>query len=201
MSPDLDLLEEPTVEEAHPETLDLDSLLLEAVSLAEAKKTSRKSGKPRQDPALADIAQAAEAALVWVAEYAVAKFTETHCSCGASHRAFDGWFVVSNHKRDPHAKRFIRSADHHDLPSWQYTSLQEVDYCTDCVSELDLPRATLELRTGIDALGTPAECCRPSYDQQELSLEEQEEEDWIEAEEALDDMQDKHLWEGIDNAA
>ena len=123
MTTTLDLLDEPSVEEAHPEELDLDALLTESVAIADARKAGKKSAAKlrAKDPALADIAQAAEAALVWVAEYAVARFIETHCTCGSSHRTFDGWFVVSTHKRDPHARRFIRSHEHHDLPAWQST--------------------------------------------------------------------------------
>ncbi len=198
----IDLLEEPTVEEAHPTTdCDLDSLLSEAITLADARKAVRKSAGKRQiDPALADIVQAADAALTWLPEYTVARFAETHCTCGASHRRFDGWFVVSQHRRDPHARRFVRSDSHHDLPAWQYTAVEEVDFCGECVSEFALPHATIDQLTGIDALGTPAECCGSHYEQLCMRLEAAEAAAIDEGDTELD-LYDGVEPEGADHAA
>ena len=175
MNDQLSQLDELEPEEAHP-TSDLDSLddlLNEAVTIAEARKQTRRTvnGTKNVDPALLDIARAADAAMLWKPEYAVAHFVEEHCSCGASHKRFDGWFIVSSHHREPHARRFLRTDGHQDLPTWQYITERDLEFCAECVSEFALPLATLDLLTGIEALGTPAACCIDSDLQTTLDLD------------------------------
>lgn len=151
-----------TLSSAIPETPadeldDLNALLGEAVQIAAARKAVRRGATTgaKVDPAMADLAAMAEAALRWTPQAAVARFVEEHCACGASHKRFDGWFILSQHRTDPSARRFARSDSHEDLPSWHYVALQEVTYCAECVESEALPLATPDFLTGIDALGMP----------------------------------------------
>lgn len=148
---------------------DLNELLSIALEVAAARKAVKTRGAA-VDPALAQIAEAAEAALRWKPEAAIARFAEVHCACGSSHKRFDGWFIFSTHRTDPGARRFLRADNHNDLPAWQYTALEEVTYCTECVSTEDLPIATPDYLMGIDALGQAATTATEqlSFDLQEI---------------------------------
>lgn len=151
-----------TLSSAIPETPadeldDLNALLGEAVQIAAARKAVRRGATTgaKVDPAMADLAAMAEAALRWTPQAAVARFVEEHCACGASHKRFDGWFILSQHRTDPSARRFVRAESHEDLPAWHYVALVEVTYCAECVESEALPLATPDFLTGIDALGMP----------------------------------------------
>lgn len=151
-----------TLSSAVPETSaedldDLNALLSDAVQIAAARKAVRRGATTgaKVDPAMADLAALAEAAIRWTPKAAIARFVEEHCACGASHKRFDGWFILSHHRTDPSARRFVRSESHEDLPAWHYIALQEVAYCAECVESEALPLATPDFLTGIDALGQP----------------------------------------------
>lgn len=151
-----------TLSSAIPETPvddldDLNALLGEAVQIAAARKAVRRGATTgaKVDPAMADLAALAEAAMRWTPQAAVARFVEEHCACGASHKRFDGWFILSHHRTDHSARRFVRADSHEDLPAWHYIALQEVAYCAECVESEALPLATPDFLTGIDALGQP----------------------------------------------
>lgn len=171
---------------------DLDALLADAVELAEARKVAKKKGT-RTDPAVAAIVREADVQMSWEPQFAVARFVEQHCSCGASHRRFDSWYIVSQHRREETSRRFARSPDHADLPAWQYVAEEQVENCAECLQEVALPYATIDQLMGIEALGSPADCCCPDCAQDELELEEPEAE-------YLDDAEDKALWEELENA-
>lgn len=136
---------------------DLNDLLSEATELAEARKAVKKAKASggQADPALAELAAVAEAALRWEPVAAVARFVEEHCACGSVHKRLDGWFILSQHRTDPSARRFVRSDGHDDLPAWHYVAEEQRAYCADCVESEDLPRATPDFLFGIEALGTP----------------------------------------------
>lgn len=148
---------------------DLDSLLAEAVEVAEARKLARKKGT-RTPPAVAAIVREADAEMTWTPQFAIARFVETHCSCGASHRQFDGWFIVSQHKREPSSRRFLRSDNHHNLPAWQFTAQEDSSYCVECLEGEALPLAVIDQLLGLEALGQAATCCLPATHQQALDL-------------------------------
>jgi hypothetical protein len=158
-------------DEAPDDFSELDALLAGAVKLAEARKQAR---KPRSTVTGSltpeDIEQLAHAndLLTWEDEYAVARFVESHCLCGSSHTRFDGWFIVSQHRRDASARRFRRNGGHEGLPAWKTVVAEETAECAECLSNCDLPLATSETFEGIEALGQPCEC---NYGQLALALD------------------------------
>lgn len=172
---------------------DLDALLAEAVEVAEARKIARKAGT-KTPAAVAAIVREADVELAWEPQFSIARFIESHCDCGHSHRRFDGWFIVSSHRRDPYARRYVRSDDHQNLPAWQYVAEEATEECAECLSSEALPLATIDLLSGIDALGEPAFCCTPMTDQIAFYLSEEaeapttDEEEDLEVEEAEDDL-------------
>lgn len=200
--------EQDTAADGGEDFADLDDLLADAVQVAEARKLAKKQGTKASAEVRAIIREA-DAEMSWEPVYAIARFVEQHCTCGGSHRRFDSWFIVSQHRREAGSKRFLRSDSHNGLPAWQYVAGEEVTDCAECLAEAALPFATIDQLMGVDALGEPAPCCIHCEGQSELELhdtpwlplseDEQAEEDWLEAEEAADDMQDKHLFEGIEN--
>ena len=143
---------------------DLDSLLTDSINIAAARKAVKRAPAGKADPALVAIAEAAEAALRWNPEAAIARFVDVQCSCGAHSRRFDGWFILSLHRTDLTARRFARAEDHNDLPSWHYVAQETVAYCAECVSAEDLPLATPDYLIGLSALGEPANALEGQLD-------------------------------------
>lgn len=134
---------------------ELNDLLADSLKLADARKAVKraKANNGIVAPELADIAAAAEAALRWTPQAAVARFVEEHCNCGASHRRFDGWFILSQHRQDQSARRLVRSDSHENLPAWHYVAEEVVSECAECLDSQELPLATPDFLLGVDALG------------------------------------------------
>jgi hypothetical protein len=161
----LDQIEEPDLESPAESPADdfddLEQLLAGAVKAAEAKKTLKSLKRTKIGTLTEEDIQAlanANEALTWDDESAIARFIETHCLCGSSTRRFDGWFIVSQHRRDASARRYRRSEDHEGLPAWRYVTLEEVGGCCECLQLDELPLATEEDLPGIEALGECPQC-------------------------------------------
>ena len=168
-----------------------------AIKAADARKAARQlAQKPKSllTPEEQESIAHAQELLTWDDESSVARFVETHCACGASHQTFDGWFVVSRHRRDASARRFRRSSWHEDLPAWRYVVLEEVEECVECLAVCGLPTANTADFPGIEALGICPDC-----DGGQLMLElEAAWEEVVEREEAEEDVEELA---GLDDAS
>lgn len=129
----------------HPENdladpgMDLDDLLSESLTIAAARKTARSTPKGT-DPDAEALAAQADAALTWAPSHSIAHFIIEECGCGAAHRRFNAWYILSSHRWLPGVHRLLRSeSDHQGLPTFQYTTRTATTYCADCLADDDLP--------------------------------------------------------------
>lgn len=151
------MLQQPVEAEATTEDFDdLDDLLEESTKLAKAKKqkaTGRKLDSELEE--LLESSRDAEEHRLWEVTSVLAHFKETTCDCGCVTTRFDGWFQLSTHKRLADVHKLLRVEEFGELPAEQWTTTEEVAYCLECLSELDLPVAEpLEIFEGLGEM-----CC------------------------------------------
>ena len=109
----------PAIVAADVKTLDdLDDLLAESMSLQDERKSGKslrdRLAKTRDDAERLEIEQTLR---IWEAKYewsTTAECLVIHrdvCSCGHCHEHFGGVYLEQQHRTDPHAKRWLNSAD------------------------------------------------------------------------------------------
>jgi hypothetical protein len=135
---------------------DLDDLLDESTKLAKARRNKNQGRKLDAElEELLESSRDAEEHRLWEPTGMVGHFVETTCSCGQTHRTFDGWFQVFTHRRLADVHRLTRVCDPEDWEVEQWTTVRTADYCATCLDELKIPTADyLEI---FDSLGEVAE--------------------------------------------
>lgn len=172
---------------------DLDSLLAGAIKAAAERKALK--AKTRNPCLLSPEDRAAiEAAAElqrWQEVAAIARFVEVRCTqCGATHRQFDGWFILSTLARQPATRRFRRANSHEGLPAWNYVAQEEACNCVECLPHLPLwdPLMEGEIEAlGPYALTCPGQLSLPIEPDLLEELDAEEEEAEVEAAEAIED--------------
>ena len=148
---------------------DLDTLLEESTAIANAKRAQRQGRKLTESQSeLLEANELSQAMQIWDEVEVVAHFTQTTCACGHGYRRFNAWYKVLKHKRQD-AARLVRCEDHEGLPSSQFTTLEPVGYCHECLSTAGLPQASIDEHPLLTSLG---EQLPQSDEQLELELTE-----------------------------
>lgn len=146
---------------------DLDLMLETAVEAAKKRKAEREAARKAHNSPDGDApAWATPERPIWAETAAIARYITTSCSCGASHRRFDSWYILSELISAPETvHRLERCEGHNDLPASTYTTQEETAYCTECLGpEGLLPTELAELEV-FEPLGQPE-----TADERQLSL-------------------------------
>lgn len=140
--------QQAAVDMAADEDLDWDELLLQATRIAKAKKLSDSEGMKvkalrkaiAEGKASAEelkenleIVRRWEIKREWVAVANVALFSTQHCSCGAEHSHFQGFFQEQKHRHTA-CTRWIPAPLDQLLPKTVKHDTVAVGVCTQCAS-------------------------------------------------------------------
>lgn len=148
---DEEVPEPPLPPDDEAEGLDLDALLTESLTQADARKRARQ-GKTLS-PADRRIVEDIERTLHWSPVAQVALFKVYRCeNCGEEQTSFVGWYTVLRHRREADSRRLSLSQVRlKGIPAFAYHARESVTECPHCLSWVD--ECTFE---EIDAWGLKA---------------------------------------------
>ena len=117
---------------------DLEALLAESMEVAAAKKSKAQGRKLTGDQSeLLEANRLAAEAAQWEEEVVVAHFVQTTCSCGETHKAFDGWFQALRHRRTS-ATRLSRLESYEGQPALAHVTEKQAEFCAVCLEAVGL---------------------------------------------------------------
>ena len=139
---DLDDLRQDTPATADEALLDLDELLAESVTLANAKRAKAKGQKltPEQSDLL-EANRIVEQADYWKLVTCYAHFVEVECGCGGlKETRFEGWYSYETQRRGT-GRRLVQVPRRGECPAFAVKTKRVVGGCLHCAPK-DLPVAT-----------------------------------------------------------
>ena len=151
---DLDELLEESTRTVTAKTVDdlddLDQLLTESTELAAAKRAKATGRKlSAEQAALLESNRLAAEAELWITQHQIAHVTVTTCTCGRTWQDFSGWYAYQTQRKGTGRclLKINRPTDFY--PQSQFISRRTSDYCPNCVSDLPVAPADLDLLTAL----------------------------------------------------